>query len=128
MGLEPNFSSDSTVAHKPSADIRSEPQSVTTDRLMPQERYQEAIVIALNELDGRARTKEVLRRVGEILEDEHTSADLVQYDRGGVRWRARASSEALVLKRKGVLEKDAGYGWWELTEKGKVQAQSMNDN
>ena len=90
-------------------------------RLTSQERYQKVIVEALKELGGRARTKDVLRRVGEILEDEHTEADLATYSSGGIRWQARASSEALVLRNKGILNKDAAHGWWELTEEGENQ-------
>ena len=125
LGLAPILSSDPTVADQPSTDIVAGTRSVTRDQLMSQERYQEAILVALNEINGRARTKEVLQIVGEILQDEHTPADLVQYKSGGIRWRARASSEALVLQKKGLLKKDSEYGWWELTENGENQAQAI---
>ena len=99
--------------------------ALNSDRLTSQERYQEVIMTALKELGGKARTKDVLLRVGEILENEHTNADLATYPSGGVRWQARASSEALVLRREGFLKKDGKHGWWELTEEGNTYASSQ---
>ena len=96
-------------------------RSDTQGWLTSQERYQEVIVQALNEMGGRARTKAVLRRIGEILREEHTEADMATYSSGGIRWQARASSEALVLRNRGVLKKDAGRGWWELSDKDEIK-------
>lgn len=118
LGLTQRSGPHTSKTNESATAVAKSSDSYTRDQLTSQERYQQVIVEALREMNGRARTKDVLRRLEEMLKDEHTEADLAKYSSGGVRWRARASSEALVLRNKGILNKDAAHGWWELTEKG----------
>lgn len=85
-------------------------------------RYEQAILVALMEKGGDARRPEMLKRVGELLQHEHSDFDLREYSSGVKRWEHRAASVRKELVDKGLLESEAGYGVWKLTEAGWTKA------
>ena len=89
---------------------------------LPLIRYEPVILVTLMEKGGEAGRQEMLRRVGELLRDEHSEFDLGAYSSGEKRWEHRASSVRKELVDKGLLESKAGYGVWKLTEAGWTEA------
>ena len=89
---------------------------------LPLVRYERAILVTLMEKEGSARRPEMLKRVGELLQNEHSEHDLDEYASGDKRWEHRAASVRKDLVEKGLLEPDAGYGVWKLTDAGWTEA------
>ena len=89
---------------------------------LPLIRYERAILVTLMEKGGDARRPEMLKRVGELLRDEHSEHDLNEYSSGEKRWEHRAASVRKDLVDKDLLEREAGYGIWKLTEAGWTEA------
>ena len=94
----------------------------TLQMLLPQEHYAPAILRALLEMGGEGVKAKVFDRVGEILKHRHSDFDLEKYASGEVRWRHRAGDERKNLLDRGLIEPDAGYGVWKLTDAGWAEA------
>ena len=94
---------------------------------LPQEHYKAAILRALLEMGGEGVKKEVLDQVGENLSHLHSDFDLEKYRSGEVRWRHRAADVRKELAEEGLLELDAGYGMWKLTNAGWVEARKATN-
>ena len=92
---------------------------------LPLTRYERAILVTLMEKGGDARRPEMLKRVGELLRDEHSEHDLNEYSSGEKRWEHRAASVRKELVDKHLLESEAGYGVWKLTEAGWTEAHKV---
>ena len=94
---------------------------------LPLIRYKRAIPVTLMEKGGDAKRPEMLKRVGELLQHEHSDYDLGEYPSGGKRWEHRAASVRKELVDEGLLEIEAGYGVWKLTEAGWTKAHEVKN-
>lgn len=94
---------------------------------LPLIRYERAILVTLMEKGGDARRPAMLKRVGQLLQDEHSEHDLDEYSSGDKRWEHRAASVRKDLVEKGLLEPDAGYGIWKLTDAGWTEASKVKN-
>ena len=88
-------------------------------------RYERAILVTLMEKSGKAGRQEMLKRVGELLQHEHSEHDLAEYSSGEKRWEHRGASVRKDLVDKDLLEGEAGYGIWKLTEAGRAEAHKV---
>jgi hypothetical protein len=87
--------------------------------LLDERAYEIPILRALDERDGRAATREVVDRVGELVDDQLTPLDRQKLDTGGIRWEARVQFARLRMKEQGFLNPDSPRGVWEITDKGR---------
>lgn len=120
----------STLADQKKSGLTIYPTHRATDddeALLPKEFYSRAILLALAEMNGEAKRSRILRHIGQLLNDEHTSVDLAPYKGGGIRWRHRASWQKNELINNGFLEPNTIYGIWKLTEKGWKRAREIKD-
>ncbi len=87
----------------------------------PQSTYRVPILQALVERGGEARGRDVLDRVGEMMENALRSVDLEPIGRGGgmPRWRNAAMFERSLMVTDGLLRADSPRGTWAITERGK---------
>jgi Mrr N-terminal domain len=80
--------------------------------------YELPILRALHELGGKAPSREVIDRTGELLDGKLTAVDHETLDSGDVRWRNRAQFVRLSLIKKGDMKADSPRGVWEISVQG----------
>lgn len=78
----------------------------------PQSSFRQPIVDVLTRLGGRARAKDVLNAIEDIM--SLSSADRRKLRTGQVVWKNKAQWARQQLKDDGVLKRDSARGWWEL--------------
>ena len=78
----------------------------------PQSDFRQPIVDVLKRLGGRARAKDVLRGIEDVM--NLSSADRRKLRTGQVVWKNKAQWARQQLKDDGVLKRDSAWGWWEL--------------
>lgn len=82
--------------------------------------YRLPILQVLVEMGGSALVDQVLVRVQEVMSDRLNDIDYqLLPSRKEVRWRNTAKWERWSMVQDGLLNKDAPYGTWEITEKGR---------
>jgi hypothetical protein len=90
-----------------------------TGAALPVEDFMEPILKALNEAGGRAATRAVIDRVGELLEERLTAIDRKRLASGGLRWESRVQFARLRMVQSGLLKADSPRGVWELAHRGR---------
>lgn len=83
------------------------------------EQYRVPMLQALVEMGGRARLREVLDRVHELIKDHFDEYDLEALRSGQVRWRSRASGIYHWMAENGLVRDDSPHGIWEISEAGR---------
>ena len=94
--------------------------------LLDERAYEGPILQALVEHDGRAAAREVLDRVGELVDDQLTEADRNTLNTGAVRWHSRVQFARLRLKEQGLVKKDSPRGVWEISDEGRKHLSSQS--
>jgi hypothetical protein len=88
----------------------------------PQEQYRLPILQALVEMGGKARTRHVLDRVGELMAEILNDFDRDRLPQGrDIRWRNTAMWERLDMVKEGLLSDHSPNGTWEITEAGIIK-------
>jgi hypothetical protein len=87
--------------------------------LLDERAYEIPILRALEERGGRAAAREVVDRVGELVDDHLTPLDREMVETGGIRWQARVQFARLRMKEQGQLKPDSPRGVWEITDEGR---------
>jgi hypothetical protein len=90
--------------------------------LLPEDRYETPLLIALAERGGSASSRDVIASVGEQLADDLMPMDKESLKSGGIRWQSRVQFVRLRLIERGLVEKDTPRGTWGLTEAGMTAA------
>lgn len=90
-----------------------------TGTILADEEYELPMLAILDELSGRAPTREVLDALGERLSDKLMPADHQPLGSGDVRWRNRAQFVRLRLVERGDMQKGSPRGLWEITDQGR---------
>ncbi|MEE9466608.1 MAG: winged helix-turn-helix domain-containing protein [Candidatus Neomarinimicrobiota bacterium] len=89
----------------------------------PQKAFRNPILAVLLKMGGRGRTNDVLDRVGDEMKDTLNSTDREYLPSGNdIRWRNAVQWERQVLVDEGMLKEGSPRGIWELTDKGRRQA------
>jgi negative regulator of replication initiation len=84
----------------------------------PQEAFRRPILDAVEELGGKARVTDVLKRVEQKMKSRLTQLDYSKVKSGLPRWQVYARWLRLRLVHQGLLRGERGY--WEITDKGRA--------
>jgi hypothetical protein len=88
--------------------------------LLDERAYWKPILEILASSDGgRAPAREVVDRVGEVVDERLTPLDREQVSSGGLRWHTRVMFARLRLKDAGLLKRDSPRGVWEISDAGR---------
>jgi hypothetical protein len=93
--------------------------------LLPESEYELPILQALVESGGRAPTREVVERVGELVADKLTELDKENLSSGDVRWENRVQFTRLRMIEEGLLKKGSPRGTWEIGPAGEDLVKNM---
>ena len=93
--------------------------------LTPQDTFTFPLLESLFKAGGSLKVSEAIRRVGEKLRGELTSADCQRIKSGQIRWQNRVQWQRLRLLQEGYLANDSERGVWEITENGKELYQNL---
>lgn len=87
----------------------------------PQDTYYRPILQAISEMGGRARTAQVVSRVGELLKGVLTDEDYrpIPTNPNMIRWRNGAEWARYLLVRQGLMRSDSPRGIWEISDAGR---------
>jgi hypothetical protein len=112
----PQISAGEVLSTRPPA-----PKPRLIGKVTPEREYRIPILVALMEMGGRGRVKDILKRVEATMKDKLTKTDYEKLPSGTyVRWVNYAMWERLNMINDGLLEKGSPRGVWEITEKGKL--------
>lgn len=91
------------------------------------ERYARWIIASLFPLGGSADAKTVISQIQKTFKDEFTKKELGVLPSGEFRWIKNVNWARYDMVRGGLLNENAPYGIWELTEKGKTYYDNPNE-
>jgi hypothetical protein len=94
--------------------------------LLDERTYEIPILRALEEHGGRAAAREVIDRVGQLVDDQLTPLDREMVETGGIRWQARVQFARLRMKEHGDLKADSPRGVWEITDQGRERLRNAD--
>lgn len=99
-------------------------------RRTPQTAFRLPILQVLAELGGRARSRQVLERLQDRMRPVLKEVDYqpLRSNTGLPRWRNTAYWARTLLTKEGLLNPQAGYGVWEITEAGREYLRRHNDD
>ena len=69
--------------------------------------------------DGAAPAREVITKVGAVVDDQLTPLDREEVGGGGQRWQGRVQFARLRMKDAGLLEADSPRGVWQISTDGR---------
>jgi len=87
--------------------------------ILDEQAYWIPILRALDERGGDAAAREVVARVGELVDDQLTALDRETVETGGIRWQSRVQFARLRMKQQGLLSPESPRGIWQITEGGR---------
>lgn len=87
--------------------------------LTPEEKFEQPILSVLAEAGGSLPIREAVAAVGERMESVLNEHDRFTDSKGVARWEKRVPFVRLRLVKRGLLDKDAPRGIWQLTDKGR---------
>ena len=90
-------------------------------KYMPTRIYWPAILQALADLGGSARTAQVIEKVEQYLKPHFKPEDYETVSDGNPRWQVAARFERQKMVYEGLLSDNSPRGIWEITEKGREQ-------
>ncbi len=99
-------------------------------RRTPQTAFRLPILQVLVELGGRARSRQVLERLQHRMRPQLKEVDYqpLRSNVGLPRWRNTAYWARTLLTKEGLLNTQAGYGVWEITEAGREYLRRHTDD
>lgn len=79
------------------------------------------ILRVLDEMGGRGRVQDILKRVEDLMADRLTKADRMPIKSGEERWRntAKWARKHMIRERPPLLNPTSEFGWWEITDEGR---------
>jgi hypothetical protein len=86
--------------------------------LLPEAEYEAPILRALGDRGGSAPAREVIERVGALVEDRLTSLDRETQPNGLKRWETRVQFTRLRMRKGGLIASASPRGVWELSKLG----------
>jgi hypothetical protein len=86
--------------------------------LLPEDRYELPLLVALAERGGKGSSRDVIASVGEQLKEDLMPMDKEALKSGGIRWQSRVQFVRLRLIERGLVAKDTPRGTWGLTDAG----------
>lgn len=87
----------------------------------PEQDFYLPILAALEEMGGRGKAREVLDRVGQLMQHRLSDADRERLPSGrDIRWRNVAQWARYKMVQEGLLASDSPKGIWEITETGRA--------
>ncbi len=113
LGVEPDSDFVANIER------RVTPTRAPYGSILPESEYEIPILRYLDEHDGRAPSRDVVRAVGEELGDRLTELDKQPLKAGDIRWENRAAFTRLRLVERGELKDDSPRGTWEISQKGR---------
>lgn len=87
--------------------------------LLPEGEYERPILSVLGEHGGSAPAREVVERVGALIEDRLTPLDRETQPNGVKRWESRVQFTRLRMRKAGLIQAGSPRGVWELSEQGR---------
>jgi len=94
--------------------------------LLPEDRYEGPLLVALAERGGSGSSREVIDAVGKRLKDDLMPMDKESLKSGGIRWQSRVQFVRLRLIERGLIAKDTPRGIWGLTDAGMTAAKEVS--
>lgn len=88
---------------------------------MPYATYRQYILLSLDDLVGRAPTRQVLERIESYLKPRFKEIDYQPLSDGSPRWQVAARFERKNMVINGLLRDDSPHGIWELSEAGREE-------
>jgi hypothetical protein len=92
---------------------------------LPQKEFRIPIVESLDELGGRAMTRQVIKSVTSKLKTRLSDDDYQSHSSGGMKYENTLQWERNAMKNEGILKRNSPRGMWELSEKGLDYARSL---
>jgi hypothetical protein len=92
--------------------------------LLAEDEYEIPMLEALVELGGSAPSRQVIERVGKILDSKLTPLDREPLISGGIRWQSRVQFVRLRLIQQGLMIKETGRGVWAISDSGRTHLRS----
>lgn len=87
--------------------------------LLPESEYERPILEVLGDRSGRAPARDVIKLVGELVNDRFTALDREKLATGVHRWESRVQFTRLRMRKAGLIKNDSPRGVWELSDKGR---------
>ena len=93
----------------------------------PTSSFRRPLLEILHALGGRASAKDVRSAFRDRMAPELLPGDLDRLKSGQERWWKNVRHQRTILKKEGYLLADSPYGVWELSDKGMVLPQTLDD-
>jgi hypothetical protein len=93
-------------------------------KALPLSEYELPLLRYLVEQGGQAPTREVIKAVGEALDDRITEHDRGLLSSGKIRWENRVQFSRLRLAERDEISRNSPVGVWEITDKGADRVRS----
>ena len=94
--------------------------------LLPMDSYTKPTLVVLLRMGGEGATRDVIRQVGDMLNDQFTPKDLELQGSGTDHtWRNRIQWNYQKLKKVGYVDTNAPRGTWRLTSEGRELAEKF---
>lgn len=115
-------------APKPSNRAKTKSARAPKGSLLPEAEYELPLLEALLDLNGSARTSDVVDLLEKKLEGKLTEVDREKISSGEIRWRNRVQFVRLGLIKEGLMVKDSPRGVWEITDAGRERIAQAGTN
>lgn len=87
--------------------------------ILPEEEYELPLLQSLIEAGGACSTKDAIVAVGRKLSNKLTPLDMAPLKSGAIRWENRVQFARLNLVRRNLMDADAPWGTWRISEQGR---------
>jgi hypothetical protein len=92
--------------------------------ILPEEDYELPLLLSLIEVGGSGPSQEIVEMVGEKLANKLTDLDKEALASGAIRWRNRVQFVRLRLIQRGLMNRDAPRGIWQISDQGREFAEA----
>jgi hypothetical protein len=86
--------------------------------LLAEREYEQPILKVLGEREGHAPARDVIKLVGELVDDRLMPLDREKLPNGLLRWESRVQFTRLRMRKAGLIKDDSPRGVWELSDTG----------
>lgn len=87
--------------------------------LLPESEYERPILSVLGKYGGSAPARDVVERVGALIDDQLTALDREAQPNGLKRWESRVQFTRLRMRKAGLIQAGSPRGVWELSDQGR---------
>lgn len=87
--------------------------------LLPESEYEQPILSVLGKSGGSAPARDVVERVGALIDDQLMPLDRETQPNGIRRWESRVQFTRLRMRKAGLIQAGSPRGVWELSEQGR---------